>query len=92
MTIAICVSMALNSRGGDEANRCEGDACQAISVVWDPAVSRYLIRNSSDCRVRVTLRAWPTSVEWTLAPNETRYLDQRSFDYPFFAVFDRQAD
>jgi hypothetical protein len=67
--------------------RCEGDACAAISIRWDETAKVYLIRNTSEQSVVVTLHNWAARTELQLDPLQVKRFEAKEFDYPFHAWF-----
>lgn len=67
---------------------CEGNACDVVSVTWDPGVQRYLVSNRSGRRVKVELRNWATTNTIPLGPNETKHSFVAAYINPYRAYYE----
>jgi hypothetical protein len=71
-----------------ESAFCEGEACGAISVEWDPKAGSYLVRNQSHRTVRLHFRTWPSATEMLLPPASQACLHAETLEYPYRATYD----
>jgi hypothetical protein len=71
-----------------ESTFCVGDACAAVSVLWDPEAGSYLVCNRSRRPVWVQFKTWPSSTLMQLAPGSEARLHAETLDYPYRASYE----
>ena len=66
---------------------CEGDACDALTLTWDPEGRQFVVTNHSDRRARMTFHTWRTTTALIIEPRSRIALEITEFDHPYQAVF-----
>jgi hypothetical protein len=58
-----------------------------VTVAWDDASGRYVLRNRSSHAVLVCFRTRATLIRTILSPGEMQTLEAPDFEYPFSATY-----
>lgn len=66
---------------------CAGDACDVVSVTWDPRSERYRVHNSADRPVLVVFRSWPRDTRLVIDAGGTTSALLTEFEQPYLARF-----
>ena len=75
------------ANSGDKSLKCCGDACAVVSIEWDERSRMYLVGNTSDRSILVSLGSWAAHTEIRLGPHESKHFQGLAFEYPYSAVF-----